>query len=88
MDWSADERDDRVSDALSIDEGRQDLEFECIFCVGNFFIDLSQFHNFGEVENYDNQGWIFFDALNQAQGAVITEDMNVKSYTLENAQAF
>jgi hypothetical protein len=88
MDWSADERDDHVSDASSIGEGHQDLEFECILCVGNFFIDLSQFHNFGEVENYDNKGWISFDALSQARGAVITEDMNVKSYTLQNAQAF
>jgi hypothetical protein len=88
MDWSPDEHDDHVSDAMSIGEGHQDLEFECIFCVGNFFINLSRFHNFGEFENFDNQGWISFDASSQAQGSVITEDMNVTSYTLENAQAF
>ena len=88
MDFSADEHDDQISDTTSMGENNHEIESECIFCVGNFFIDLSQFHNFGEVENYDNKGWISFDALSQARGAVITEDMNVKSYTLENAQAF
>ena len=88
MESSADELDDHDCDAMSIGESNQDLEFECIFCVGNFFIDLSRFHKFGQVENFVNQGWKSFDALSQAQGVVITEDMNVESYTLENAQAF
>ena len=85
---SADELDDHDFDAMSSGKSNQDLEFECIFCVGNFFIDLSRFHKFGQVENFVNQGWKSFDALSQAQGVVITEDMNVESYTLENAQAF
>ena len=87
MDFSADD-DDQISDTTSMGDSNHDIESECIFCVGNFFIDLSRFHKFGQVENFVNQGWKSFDALSQAQGVVITEDMNVESYTLENAQAF
>ena len=87
MDFSADD-DDQISDTTSMGDSNHDIESECIFCVGNFFVDLSRFHNFGKVENFDNQGWTSFDSLSQAQGTVITETMNFKSYTPETAQAF
>ena len=61
-----DDHDEQISDDMPMVESNQEIEFECIFCVGSFFIDLSEFHNFGEVENYVAQGWISFDALIQA----------------------
>jgi len=73
-----------ISDDVPIVENNQEtefeeIEFECIFCVGSFFIDLAQFHSFGKVENYVARGWISFDALIQAPGTVITESMEVKA---------
>jgi len=79
---------EQISDDMPLHESNPEVEFECIFCVGNFFIDLSEFHNFGKVENYVAQGWISFDPLIQAQGTAITESMKVKAYTPETAQSF
>ena len=88
MQFSMDDHGEQISDEMPMVENNQEIELECIFCVGSFFIDLSEFHNFGKVENYVAQGWVSFDALVQTQGTFITENMKVKAYTLETAQAF
>ncbi len=79
MQFSMDDLDEQISDDMQMDETNQKIDFECIFRVGSFFIDLAQFHTFGQVENYVARGWISFDALIQAPGTVISESMEVKA---------
>ena len=79
MQFLMDDLDEQISDDMQMDETNQEIDFECIFRVGSFFIDLSEFHNFGKVENYVARGWIPFDASIQAPGTVITESMEVKA---------
>ena len=92
MPFSGDEYDRHSSDSVSTGESESDgnAQFESVFCVGNFCIDISQFHNFGKfgkVENHENQGWVPFHP-DQAKGTVITDNFDVKAYTLETAQNF